>query len=86
MKLVASRMDCFPEVAKVVADTLGIELQRVTPELNADAVDTWDSLSHLRLITAVEKRFEMRMTMDEVMSLGNVGDLAAVVNRHLGTA
>lgn len=86
MKLASSRMDCFPELAKVVAETLGIDLQRVTPDLNADAVDTWDSLSHLRLITAVEKHFDFRMTMEEVMSLGNVGDLAVVVSRHLGTA
>jgi acyl carrier protein len=86
MMLASSRMDCYPELAKVVAETLGIEVKRVTPDLNAEAVDTWDSLSHLRLITAVEKHFNLRMTMEEVMSLSNVGDLAVVVSRHLGTA
>lgn len=78
------RDEIFDEVASIIAGTLGIDRARVTPELSAEAVDEWDSLNHLRLITAVEKQFAIRMTMEEVMSLANVGDLATIIGRHRG--
>lgn len=76
--------ELFDELALVIAETLGIDRARVTPELSAEAVDQWDSLNHLRLITAVESQFAIRMTMEEVISMASVGDLAAVVGRHRG--
>ena len=76
--------ELFDELASVIAGTLGIDRARVRPELSAEAVDEWDSLNHLRLITAVEKHFAIRMTMEEVMSLANVGDLATIVVGHQG--
>ena len=78
------RDELFDQVSSIVASTLGIEQARVDPELSADAVDEWDSLNHLRLITAVERYFGIRMTMEEVMSLASVGDLDKIVRRHRG--
>jgi acyl carrier protein len=72
----------FPLLASLVAETLGIDEARVVPELSAETVEEWDSLNHLRLITAVEKQFQIRLSMEEVISLTNIGDLAQVVAHH----
>lgn len=78
--------DVFQELAPVVASTLGIDRQRVLPETSAPDVEGWDSLNHFRLTTAVEMHFSIRLTMEEVMSLENVGDLAALVFKHRSAA
>ena len=80
--LLSTRDNVFPMLASVVAETLGIDEERVVPELSAETVEEWDSLNHLRLITAVEKQFHIRLSMEEVMSLANVGDLAQAVVNH----
>lgn len=72
----------FPVLASLVAETLGIDEQSVVPELSAESVDEWDSLNHLRLITAVEHHFQIHLSMEEILSLTDVGDLAQVVARH----
>ncbi|HLU26271.1 MAG TPA: acyl carrier protein [Longimicrobiales bacterium] len=73
--------EVFGRLARIVADTFGIDSGTVTPEMTAEDVPNWDSLNHLRLISAVEAHFGIRFTMAEVMGFQNVGDLLAVVER-----
>ena len=47
----------------------------ITPEMTADDVDGWDSLSHINLIIAVETMFKIRFTKKELLTFRNVGDL-----------
>jgi len=50
-----------------------------TPELTAHDVPDWDSLSHLRLVMTVQKRFGIRFSANEIGKLANVGDLARLI-------
>ncbi|MBU5615096.1 acyl carrier protein [Geomonas azotofigens] len=48
---------------------------RIAPEMTADDIDGWDSLSHVNLIVAVEATFGIRFTHKEVLTFKNIGDL-----------
>jgi acyl carrier protein len=48
------------------------------PELTANDVDGWDSLSHIRLILSVQKAFGVKFSAVEMSRLKNVGDLIAL--------
>ena len=52
---------------------------RLTPELTADQVDGWDSLSHVNLIVAIESRFKIKFTQKELLTFRNVGDLLRAI-------
>ena len=60
------------EIFCEVFDDDDIEL---TPEMTADDVDGWDSLSHVNLIVTIETRFKIRFTQKELLTFKNVGDL-----------
>jgi acyl carrier protein len=45
------------------------------PEMTAFDVEGWDSLTHIRIIVAIEKHFLVKFKASEVVSLKNVGDL-----------
>lgn len=47
----------------------------------ADTVPGWDSLSHTRIITAVEAEYGIHFKTVEVIRLKNVGDLQALVDQ-----
>jgi len=49
----------------------------------ASEVPGWDSLSHVRVIAAVEKEFRVRFKALEVMRLKNVGELGALLDKKL---
>jgi acyl carrier protein len=52
-------------------------------ETTAADVEGWDSLNHIDLIVAVERRFRVKFTTREVTSLRNVGELASLVQQKL---
>jgi acyl carrier protein len=56
---------------------------QIRPDMTADDVEDWDSLSHISLIVAVEKTFGLRFTTAEVQALANVGDFAALIGSKL---
>lgn len=47
----------------------------IKPEMTANDIDGWDSLSHVNLIVAVETRFRIRFNQKELLTFKNVGDL-----------
>ena len=51
----------------------------VTPELTAADVDEWDSLRHIRLVAAVEKKFGLSFSAAEIGRLKNVGQLVTLI-------
>lgn len=71
------------QLRSVIADTLDLEPADVTPELTrgSGAAD-WDSMGHLRLVTAVEDAFGIRMTMDEIEGITTVAELENCVTNH----
>ena len=52
----------------------------VTAQLSADDVDDWDSLAHVRLVLAVERKFGLKFSAAEVGRLKNVGEFAALIH------
>jgi len=51
----------------------------VRPELTAQDVEEWDSLSHIRLMLAVENTSKVRFSASEIGKLKTVGDLAGLI-------
>jgi len=71
-----SIVETLNEIFCEVFDDDEIEL---TPEMTADDVDGWDSLSHVNLIVTIETRFKIRFTQKELLTFKNVGDLMASI-------
>lgn len=51
----------------------------VTPELSANDVDGWDSLTHIRLMLTVEKAFKIKLSTSEIGGLKEVSDLVTLI-------
>ncbi|MEZ5864808.1 MAG: acyl carrier protein [Geminicoccaceae bacterium] len=68
-----------PRLAELIAETLDIPVAKVTPELTRDEHPAWDSLNHLRLVTALEEEFGVQLSMDEIESTTTAAQLDALV-------
>lgn len=56
---------------------------KVTPQLTADDVDEWDSMSHINLMLAIELEFGIEFDPSEIQSFANVGELIAGIEQKL---
>jgi acyl carrier protein len=66
---------------EVFRDVMDVPDLRVAESTTANEVDEWDSITHVLLIVAVEKKFSVKFTAAEIQSLQNVGQLAALVEQ-----
>lgn len=51
----------------------------LTETLDASKVPQWDSLNHISLVVAIEGDFGIELTVDELATLRNVGDLVNIL-------
>jgi acyl carrier protein len=57
----------------------------MSPDMTANDVENWDSLSHVNLIVAIELSFAIRFNQKELLTFKNVGDLLACVEKKILT-
>jgi acyl carrier protein len=53
----------------------------VSEGMSAADVATWDSLSNINMIVAVEKAFGVKFSIKDVRNLKNVGELLELIKR-----
>jgi len=77
-------------VTAVVRDVFGDDEITLTESTTADDVEGWDSLMHLNLIIALEKRFTIRFSTAEISDLKgdgqNVGSLLQLITAKRGAS
>ncbi len=52
---------------------------KIYEEMTARDIDDWDSLTHINIIVAAEKKFRISFTTREVGALRNVGDFIKLI-------
>lgn len=51
----------------------------VTGDTSAETIEDWDSLSHIRLVVAIEKEFGIKFAFGELQELKNVGEMVDLI-------
>ena len=54
----------------------------VTEQMTAAEVTNWDSLSNVMMIVNVEKTFNIKLKLKEIINMKNVGDLISTIQIH----
>lgn len=54
----------------------------IFPQMTASDVESWDSFHHLNLILALEERFDVRFSSEEIAGMEKVDDLFWILGRH----
>jgi acyl carrier protein len=69
---------------KTILRQLELDDWEVTDETTASEVPGWDSLSHVKIITAVESEYNIRFQTMEIIRLKNIGQLQSLVDKKVG--
>ena len=74
-----TREEIFAGVNEVFRDIFDDEEITVGEATTADDIEDWDSLEHINLIVAIEKKFGMKFTMGEATGMKNVGAIVDII-------
>jgi acyl carrier protein len=69
-------LETVTQLFREVLDVPDLVLRR---ETTAKDVEEWDSLTHVQLMVAVEKRFKVRFSAKQIQGFKNVGDMCDAV-------
>jgi acyl carrier protein len=63
----------------LIAGILRIPAGEIDDSLDMESTGTWDSLSHMQLIAAIEDEFGIELTLDEIVAMRSVGQVKDVL-------
>lgn len=75
-EIIAKVKDAFVKV-------LEHENFELTDTTTADDVDGWESITHMMIISEVEKQFDIKFKLMDLMNMNNVGDLIQTIKKEL---
>ncbi len=78
-----TREEVFQELNQVFCNVFDDEDIEIHDATTADDIEDWDSLEHINLIVAIEKRFNMKFNMTEVRTMKNVGEMVNLIMRRI---
>ena len=77
------RAEVAAKIQEIFRDLFDDDDLVISDGTTAADVEDWDSLQHINLITAVEREFAVRFSMQEVVAFKNVGDMIDCVMAKL---
>jgi acyl carrier protein len=70
------------KLVEIVAELFDLEAAAVHEALTPEDVELWDSMNHLRLVSAVEEEFRIKLSMQEIESIRSLATLQAMIEQR----
>ncbi len=76
----------FDQIRTMASDLFGVPVDQISAASSAQTLDNWDSIQHLNLVLAVEEKFGLQLSPEEIEQMKTVGDTAKLVESKLQAA
>ena len=60
------------KINEVISNIFGTPLNEINGQSSPDTIENWDSINHMKLITALEEEFDVEFTDEEIVEMQNV--------------
>ncbi|TSE05006.1 MULTISPECIES: acyl carrier protein [Aquimarina] len=78
-----NKEEIFSKVKEAFVTVLEHDNFQLTDTTTADDVDGWESITHMMIISEVEKSFGIKFKLMDLMNMNNVGDLIRTIESEL---
>jgi acyl carrier protein len=62
----------FNKLKQVISDILEVDVNNINESSSSDNIEQWDSLSHIKLVMAIEAEFNVKLTPEDMMDMLSV--------------
>ena len=67
--------------SSLTAKNFELDPSQIKKEMTPADIETWDSLSQLNLISAIEKEFQIKLEIDEIFTVMKIGDIYDLLSK-----
>lgn len=73
----------FEILENIFCDVFDLESIKLSDATSAEDIDQWDSLNHVLLVSAIQKKFNVKFSAREMLVWDNVGDIVKSIQSKL---
>ncbi len=70
------------ELYQLIAGVLKVKPTEITEMSSPETIPGWDSLRTILLVSVLEERYQVTLTLAELMTIKTIGDLQASLEHH----
>jgi len=78
-----TKEDIFISVQEIFRDIFDDEDLLIENSTNSDDIEDWDSLNHINLVSAIEKEFDIKFALGELMELKDIGAMIDLMTKKI---
>jgi len=71
------------QIRGVASDLFNIPVDRITAASSPETIEMWDSIQHLNFVLALEEKFGLQLSPEEMEQLRNIGEAAKLIESKL---
>jgi acyl carrier protein len=68
----------FEQVRCVLSDVFAVPVSMIDANSSPETIERWDSMTHLNLVLALEEKFSLHLSPEEMESMRSLGTIAAL--------
>jgi acyl carrier protein len=73
----------FDQIRSMASDLFGVPSEQITVASSPQTIETWDSIQHLNLVLALEEKFSLQLSPEEIEQMKNIGETAKLIESKL---
>lgn len=78
-----TREEIVLDIVAIIREILGDSSLAIDDMSTPDDIDGWDSVTHVSVVSAIETKYDIKLTLRETMSWETIGELAETVKNKL---
>lgn len=67
----------------ILTEQFAVDREELTDETGPGNIPAWNSLGQLQLMLRIERQFNIRFSVDDVISFTNIGELVSLVENYM---
>ena len=67
----------------ILCEVFRLKGNELDDKLTMEDIESWDSLTHMDLITSIEEGLNIQLTMDDIMNMKDVKTIKSVVGKSV---
>ena len=71
------------QVRQIASDIFSVPVGSVGADSSADTIEAWNSMQHLNLVLALEEKFDVHFSPEEIEEMRSLGTIAAMLEVKL---
>ena len=73
----------FDQIRTMASDLFGVPAERLSADSSPQTLENWDSIQHLNLVLAIEEKFGLQLSPEEIEQMKSIGETAKLIESKL---